>query len=279
MSLLRCPLTPRLAPRALLALLLWGCSDPATTYPPSPTDSDASEATFLAAYYGLDALPPLVAALCDANSVGEDGLPVTLSVQLDGSTVTPEAFVVETDAGEPVTPVCATLRPADEPLELRTVLLAGPFGTPDAQPRAVEVVGDVEDLDGNTLLGLRTEALTALEQGPSVVLAERYAPDTCGLEDECPDGTSQVVQLVWEGGVSGPAGGPLGEAQRLAVSVSLEDGSTVTPVALADDDPDNFVLACIEEASPATSVTVDAGVFHDPGDDPNPETSAHVVER
>ena len=37
----------------------------------------------------------------------------------------------------------------------------------------------------------------------------------------------QVVQLAWDGGVSGPDGTELGEAGRTAVSVTLEDGRTV----------------------------------------------------
>ena len=212
-----------------------------------------------------------------ARSLGADGIPVIFSVRLDSDSVQPEAFVVETATGERVTPKCATLRPADEQLENRTVLLAGTFGTPEAQPQAVEVVGDLQDVQGRSLKGLRTEQITALEDGPSILLAERFAPDTPGLAGECPEGTKQVVQLTWEGGVTGLAGADLGEPQRTAVTVTLSDGSTVTPAALADDDPDNFVHACLDTATEATSVTVTAGYFHDPGDDANLDTKVDVV--
>lgn len=111
------------------------------------------------------------------------------------------------------------------------------------------------------------------------MLAERFLPDDPGITAECPQGTQQVVQLVWGGGGTGPANAALDEPQRLGVSVTLSDGSGVTPVALADDDPDNFVYACIAEASPAASVRVVAGLFHDPGDDANPQTEAEVVDR
>jgi hypothetical protein len=178
-----------------------------------------------------------------------------------------------------VTPDCATLAPAIEPLELRTVLLTGTFGTPEAQPRAVEVVGVLEDLAANEITGLRSENVTRLEDGPGLVLAERYLPTNPGLNSECPNGTAQVVQLVWGGGVTGPAGAPLGEEQRLGVSVRLEDGITVQPIALADDDPDNYVYACLDAASPAAEVSVAAGLFHDPGDDANPATAAIVIDR
>lgn len=256
---------------ALVALLVAGCDST------SGESSDSrADARILVAYYGLDQLPVQVIAACGPNAVGQDGMPVTFSVRLDGDTVSPDMFEVETAAGERVRPVCATLQPAVEPLELRTVLLAGPFGTPDAQPRSVEVVGAMRDLDGNSLQGLES-ATTRLEGGPSLVLAERYDPNTPGLAGECPAQASQVVQMVWGGGVTGPDGSDLGETQRQSVSIALENGEQVTPIALADDDPDNFVHACVAEASPAIRVSVEAGHFHDPGDDPNPATTVDIV--
>ena len=58
----------------------------------------------------------------------------------------------------------------------------------------------------------------------------------------------------------------------------LEDGATVNPLALVDDDPDNHVLACLAEDSPAQSVEVHAGLFHDPGDVANPATQVGVLD-
>ena len=51
------------------------------------------------------------------------------------------------------------------------------------------------------------------------------------------------------------------------------------PLALADDDPDNHVIACIAETSPAVSVSVEAGFFHDPGNDANPDTRKNVTPK
>lgn len=244
-----------------------------------PDAGSDTMASILAVYYGLDELPMAASLLCGAIVAGQDGVPVTFSVQLDAATVAPEDFVVETATGTRVTPDCATLAPATEPLELRTVLLTGTFGTAGAQLRAVEVVGVLYDLDGNGITGLRSEDVTPLEDGPSLVLAERYLPTNPGIDGECPSGTAQVVQLVWEGGVTGPASATLGEPQRLGVFVRLADGNTVQPIALADDDPDNYVYACLDAASPAIEISVVAGLFHDPGDDANPATSAPVLDR
>ena len=56
---------------------------------------------------------------------GDDGMPVVFSTQLQVDSVVPESFRVIRSDGESVVPNCATLHPADEPLELRTVLLTG----------------------------------------------------------------------------------------------------------------------------------------------------------
>lgn len=261
---------------------LAGCAQDGGSSTGSDSDAEGSaSAEILEVYYGLDALPEMINQLCPnpGDFTGADGVPVTFSVQLDGSSLSADDFAVETATGEIVTPDCATLAPALEPLELRTVLLAGTFGTADAQLQAVEVVGVLLDLEGNEITELRSDEVTPLEDGPEIVLAERFLPSEPGIDNECPEGTSQVVQLVWAGGVTGPANSELGEAQRLGVTVTLEDGSSVQPLALADDDPDNFVYACLEQASAAVEVRVDAGLFHDPGDDANPSTSALIIDR
>jgi hypothetical protein len=206
-------------------------------------------------------------------------MPVIFSVQINSDTVAPAAFAVETSSGEIVTPLCATLRPALEPLERRTVLLIGAFSPGDSVPLGVEIVDQLEDVDGNSLAGLRIETVTSLSAGPGLVLAERFAPEVAGLAGECPEETAQAVQLTWEGGVTGPQGATFAEAQRTAVSILLENGNSVHPLSLGDDDPDNHVIACIGETSPAVSVSVAAGFFHDPGDDSNPETGVHVISR
>ena len=237
-----------------------------------------SNASILSAYHGLDQLPAVASVLCGFNVAGDDGMPVVFSTQLQVDSVVPESFMVIRSDGERVVPNCATLHPADEPLEKRTVLLTGDFGTYGESPLRVEVTGPLLTFDGEPLQGLSTEDITPLEDGPRVVLAERFAPDTNGLAGECPNGTAQVVQLTWEGGVTGPANAALGEDQRLGTWVLLEDGAKVNPLALVDDDPDNHVLACLAEDSPAQWVVVHAGLFHDPGDIANPATHAEVAD-
>ncbi len=236
-----------------------------------------TDARILSIYHGLDPLPPLATRLCGLPpAAGQDGMPVVFSVQINAQSISSSVFAVQTSTGEIVTPLCATLRPALEPLEQRTVLLIGTFSPDNSIPVSVKIVGQLEDINGNSLLGLRSEQVTPLEDGPGLVLAERFSPDNSGLAGECPAQTAQAVQLTWQGGVTGPQGADLAEFQRTAVSVLLNNGNLVQPLSLADDDPDNHVIACLAEESPAVSVRVKAGYFHDPGDDANPETSVNV---
>ncbi len=244
----------------------------------SSSSGGEAQAAIVSAYHGLDVLPMNAIALCGPPGVGQDGMPVAFAFRLDGETVLPAYFNVRAPDGTDVTPTCATLAPANEPLELHTVLLAGPFSMNGEVPLLVEVTGPVETVDGESLEGAFTDEVTPLADGPELFLAERYPPAQEGLAGECPKGTLQVVQMAWQGGVTGPDGAALGEAQRLAVHVTLENAEVVEPIGLADDDPDNYVLACLDQASPAVLLEVDAGFFHDPGDDPNPATGIDVVE-
>ncbi len=238
------------------------------------------EARILSIYHGLDPLPPGATRLCGLPpTAGQDGMPVVFSAQINGGTLAATTFAVEISSGQRITPLCATLRPALEPLESRTVLLIGPFSPEDTVPVGVEVVAQLEDTNGNSLVGLKSKQVTSLASGPSLVLAELLMPSTVGLVGECPEESTQAVLLTWEGGVTGPQGATLADAQRLAISLLLESGDLVNPHSLADDDRDNHVIACLTESSQATLVRVEAGFFHDPGDDANPETEVEVVSR
>ena len=87
-----------------------------------------NEIRILSAYHGLDPLPPRATRLCGLPPArDQDGMPVAFSVQINSASISAAAFAVETTSGEIVTPLCATLRPAIETLEQRTVLLIGPL--------------------------------------------------------------------------------------------------------------------------------------------------------
>ncbi len=250
------------------------------SYAQERVDERKSDASILSIYHGLADITPFATRLCELPPArGQDGMPVVFSVQVNNQTITPTAFAVGLSSGETVTPLCATLRPAVESLEQRTVLLIGAFSPDNSVPISVEIVEQLEDANGVSLLGLKSENVTTLAAGPSLVFAERFKPNNSGLDGECPEKTEQAVLLTWEGGVTGPNGADLAEEQRTAVSVALQDGTSVNPLSLADDDPgqtDNHIIACVAQKSPAVSVSILAGYFHDPGDDANPETRIDI---
>ena len=106
------------------------------------------EVRILSAYHGLDPIPAQATRLCGIAPVSDqDGMPVIFSVQISSASVSAAAFEVETSSGEIVTPLCATLRPAFEPLEQRTVLLIGAFSPEESLPLSVEIVEHLEDVD------------------------------------------------------------------------------------------------------------------------------------
>jgi len=121
-----------------------------------------------------------------------------------------------------------------------------------------------------------------LEAGPSLALAERAPqPDPelgrTGRGGGCPLGTPQVVSVTWEGGVTVPGGGDVGDAQRAAYTVTLEDGTSVSPSAFADGmDNDNVQDLCLDTPIRATTVAVRAGTVVDPRGDLNAATSIGV---
>ena len=110
-----------------------------------------SNVHILSVYHGLDPLPPRATRLCGLPpAAGQDGMPIVFSVQINGESVSPTAFAVEISSGETVTPLCATLRPALESLEQRTVLLIGPFSPEDSLPVIVEIVEKLKNDEDNS---------------------------------------------------------------------------------------------------------------------------------
>ena len=262
---------------ALLASLLLGCSGAAgETDATVAQDTGPQTGAILEAFFGLDnALPLTVNLLCPGGG-GLDGMPVTFSRRIGVDQPEASAFRITTRSGQVLTPRCATLRPALAPSKRHTVLLIGELGDASDPPVRVEVVGSVPWQNGGDASGLAIDTVTPLAEGPSLRIAYRYAPGE--LRTSCPAGTQQIVQITWAGGVTATTGGELGEAARVGMRVTLEDGTVVTQRALADlGDNDNYTQLCLDTATPATEVSVDAGLAQDPRGDANPATSLRIT--
>jgi hypothetical protein len=253
---------------------------------PAVVDANSQPVRLLSAFFGLDNSLPFGANRICLGASGRDGMPVVLSHTIDPETLQPEDFQIVTRSGAEHTPYCVTLRPAQDPGELRTVLLIGEFGDASNDPPvSVRVVDDLLS-DGTPSVNFRgshTDVIP-LDAGPSLVLAQvvpesEWARETRGTA--CPEGIQQAVRVTWAGGVRLPNRDEPGDAERrlYRVTVKRGDGSSheIVPAALADlEDGDNNHLLCLDTADPAVSVSFPAGHLVDPNRDLNPDTHIAV---
>ena len=256
-----------------------------------PRAAGGQSADLLSAFFGLDDALPRLARLICRGAPGKDGMPVIFSTEIDHTTMQAGDFRVTTASGATGQMECVTLLPATDGGELRTVLLVGDFGNAETDPPvSVEIVGHIYSIDGQLDFRGAQVDVTPLAPGPSLVMAEIADPNAQDLGigqrrtdgDDCPsEGIVQAVRVVWNGGVTLENGDEPGDAERdlYRVTVRAPDGieREVTPAALADlGDNDNNHLLCLDTADTPVSVSFPAGVFTDPNDDLNPETSVNV---
>ncbi|WP_077355449.1 hypothetical protein [Brevundimonas sp. LM2] len=249
----------------------------------------SSEGGILSAFFGLDrSLRIAVATARTCEGIGgSDGMPVIFSHEVDATTLAPEDFRVTMASGAIGDVGCVTLRPADEPGELRTALLISRFGSSADQPATVEIIGDITSLDGAVNFRGATATVTPLEAGPTLVLAETLSRTewTVGGGSDCSaEGLLTIVRATWAGGVSRADGDAVGsrEAEMYRVTLRRPDGGTVTvsPMAIGDlNDNDNNHDLCLGVAGEPVSVFFLAGRLVDPNDDANPDTEIAVSAR
>lgn len=269
--------------------------DTTTTRVTATRDSQGRQARLVSAFYGLDdALGAGSDQVICKGAAGADGMPVIFSHEVDVNTMQAGDFKVTTASGEIGEVLCVTLAPADDQRELRTVLLAGAYGSLDDQPVQVEITGNLLSLDRTINFRRARVDVTPLEDGPTIVWAEVVPEEEWGLDQEatplpwgggngCPAGTRQVVRATWAGGVTKPGGAEAGasEGAMYKVTILLADSTTteVTPFALADlGDGDNNHELCLDVAGTPQSVYFPAGFLTDPREDLNPETIALIQD-
>lgn len=219
-------------------------------------------------------------------------MPVIFSHEIDFTTMQAGDFKVTTRSGKTGEITCITLAPADDKDEHRTVLIVGNYGGINDQPEKVEIVGNLLSKDNIVNFKGVSTGVTALEEGPSLVLAEivpEYeweleklaSPLHFGGGSGCPTGTRQVVRATWDGGVTKPGRGEIDnlEWQQYKVAVIQENGREieVSPFALGDlGDGDNNHELCLDVVGIPKSVFFPAGYLTDPREDLNPETKIDI---
>jgi len=255
----------------------------------TPETVESSVARLLSAFFGLDNKLPFRSNRFCLGASGQDGMPVVFSHTLNTETVNESDFEVETRSGEVYSPICVTLRPADDEGENRTVLLIGEFGNAETDPpERVSIVGDLhsdsEDSKPLNFKGLYTDVIP-LDSGPALILAERVPREVWSKERRgtmCPDSSRQVIRVTWTGGVRLPNGNELGEIERSLYRIELEGENdrrlSLQPDYLADlEDRDNNHLLCLDSEFPAISVSFPAGHLVDPNRDLNLDSFVPVL--
>ena len=166
--------------------------------------------------------------------------------------------------------------------------MIGDFGSISNQPTEVRIDGHIVSKDQATDFIGSSVAVTPLEAGPTLVLAEVVRPDQWELGKEstglpfgggtgCPASTQQVVRAVWAGGITKPGGDEVDDTERTAYRVIVMDGDdtkVVTPFAMGDlKDGDNNHELCLDVEVDVVRVEFPKGLMTDPREDLNPETS------
>ena len=255
--------------------------------------NDQRETTLISAFFGLDdALPRLSGRVICQGAAGKDGMPLIFSHEVDVSTIEPGDFKVTTASGAIGYVECLTMAPADDPGELRTVLLVGSYGSVQDQPDTVEISGNILTLDGSANFKGAKIDVTRLEDGPTLVWAEIVPREEWDLGRKptqlrfgggsgCPEGTRQVVRVTWDSGITKPNNAPVDDLERLeyVVTIAKSDRTLekVAPFALGDlNDGDNNHELCLDTEDPARAVSFPPGFVTDPRGDLNPASSIQV---
>ncbi|MEL6918103.1 MAG: hypothetical protein AAFO99_10290 [Bacteroidota bacterium] len=283
-------------PRIILILgiiLLTSCGDVRPKIVLSATVPEIAkkrEAKILTAFFGLDNGLNQRSRLLYANAPGKDGMPMVFSHEIDPITLEGSDFEVTTRNGSIYQVEAATLLPANEEFELRTVLLIGEYGNyPDNPPISIKIVGDLLSRIGPSSNGI-TFLLSPLKLCPILSYAEyfsfteEYPYVEKGRGCDCPRAsTKMVVRTVWAGGVRAVNGDELGDNELNDFEVTMVKGTDtllLKPYQLADlDDNDNNIDLCLRESGIPIQVRVNKNIAIDPRGDKNPETRVEIKSR
>ena len=266
-----------------------------TTVPPSSEVQDSGVMPLSAFFGANNAFGPFANRRVCEGAEGGDGMPLVFSHQLDINTLQPGDFRITRADGSTGSLVCVTPMPALDEGELRTILLIGEYGSAENQPVQVDIVGNLLSVDGSLNFRNSSSTVIALEEGPTLIYAEVVPESQWDLGKElstglrfgapgngCPEGTQQVVRVVWTGGITKPGGDEIDDVERLAYKVFVEDDAEelnmIVPFAVADlRDGDNNHELCLDTTAKPLRVEFPAGLMTDPIEDLNPATSIDVT--
>ncbi len=251
-------------------------------------------------FVGLDNTVPINANVICRNAAGKDGLVLTVSHQVDGSTLQPTAIRVYKANGDSATPQCALLAPANESNENRSILMFGEFGNDASNPPVrLKIVGDIFTKASlptdfatcapvQNLRGLSSNNIIQLLAGPVIAFAQRQdttqmqlgQPQTIGVGAGCPVGTKMVIQVAWSGGIVSATSENDSLLYKYYTVYADSAGTTVKrfPYKVADlNDNDNYHDLCMNSLLKPIRVEFVAGKVQDPNGDKNPLTARDLT--
>ena len=293
------------APFALFcATFLAGCSDAIKLANHDTGDSSIAEFNsanspagspeLLSAFFGLDSEAPFLSGFFVCRGApGKDASPVIFPYEVNLETLQAGDFKIVRSDGSEGNIHCVTPAPAFDIGELRTILIVGDYGSSSNQPATVEVIGDLLSIDNGANFKGSSVPFTPLEDGPSMVLAEMVPEDQWELGKKatflpfgggsgCPEGTKQIIRVVWSGGVTKPGGKEVDDTEKNSYSITIRDingvVSTIAPFALGDlGDGDNNHKLCLDVEGTPISIAFPENLMTDPREDLNPATSVEVA--
>jgi hypothetical protein len=226
---------------------------PAPPPPATPTITTTPAPTILSAH---------LARIDDPELGGKDGLVVVFDTEIDAAALRARAFAVMQADREPAPPEQATLAPASEDDENRTVLLVGELAdaASGSGPTHVAVIGPLWAEDGRALEGLGAP-VEPFAAGPRMVATEVLAagPGRC-------EGAALLLRTYWSDELRG-----VEDQDRARVRIAVGTTKPVSPVrfedhaaAYAEAGQDNVLDLCIDDPAPPRRVSVEAGAFGGP---------------
>lgn len=192
-----------------------------------------------------------------------DRLVLVFAEELDPMTVDGRWFGISRGDGRRVWAREASLAPANEGDENRTLTLLGEFGSPQTPPLAVHVMGNVFTESGVSLRGVDAEIAT-MEQADRPVVIERLEP----AEGRCAEAQA-VVRTHWSDLL-----GDVDERDLDGVELRFANGEVRHPtrfddhLSVKDDRPrppeDNVLDLCVDSLQTLVEVRFSAELFTDP---------------
>jgi|GEM_PF-843802 len=245
----------------------------------------------VSASFEYDNKVPPTAEKWAKGASGKDGILLSLSHNIDISTLKPEHFTVIGKNKTKFKPEIATFSPAEEHFETRAIWLYGLMGNNITNPPTeIFITGELKSQDGQRFYGEKA-TIDPINALPKVVNAEYFTYDdnyphkASGAGCDCPkENTKWVLQTMWNNKIQSTKGTELGTAdlKKFKVMAWSTDNKlkAFTPFQFGDlNDDDNFVDLCFKEVFKPVAFEIDANTVMDAWRYANKKQKVQIKDR